>query len=99
MKNFDEIYNELKNNNELNNVWREAKNQNKKVKRTTIMVLLIIDLIIIIFLKKIVNLNFIILYAMFVLLVMNIIVGVIVFIITKLSKKQMNFINEYKEKL
>ena len=68
MKNFDEIYNELKSNNELNNVWREAKNQNKKVKRTTIMVLLIIDLIIIIFLKKIVNFNFIILYAMFVLL-------------------------------
>ena len=34
MKTFDEIYNELENNNneELNSAWIEAKEQNKKTK-------------------------------------------------------------------
>ena len=99
MKNFDETYNELKNNNELNNVWREAKNQNKKVKRTTIIVLLIMDLIMILFLKKIDSSKFFIAYAMFLQLFMNVIVCLVVFTITKLSKKQMNFTNEYKDKV
>ena len=55
MKTIDEIYNELQNDNELRNSWKEAKDQNQKVKKITIIVFLVIDLLILLFFKSIIN--------------------------------------------
>ena len=46
MKTFDEIYNELENNNneELNSAWIEAKEQNKKTKKIGLTIIAILDI-------------------------------------------------------
>ena len=46
MKTFDEIYNELENNNneELNSAWIEAKEQNKKPKKIGLTIIAILDI-------------------------------------------------------
>ena len=50
MKTFEEIYEELQNadNDELNNAWKAVKEENKKIKKITITICLIIDIITII---------------------------------------------------
>ena len=49
MKTFDEIYNELENNNneELNSAWIEAKEQNKKTKKIGLTIIAILDICIV----------------------------------------------------
>ena len=50
MKTFEEIYEELQNadNDELNNAWKAVKEENRKIKKITITICLIIDIITII---------------------------------------------------
>lgn len=54
MKTFDEIYNELENNNneELNSAWIEAKEQNKKTKKIGLTIIAILDICIVLGLLK-----------------------------------------------
>ena len=99
MKTIDEIYNELQNDNELRNSWKEAKDQNQKVKKIAIIVFVVIDLLILLFCKNIINSIVVISYIMFIVLIMNVIVGTIILVITKLSEKQTEFTNQYKNKV
>lgn len=54
MKNFDEFYAELQNNNndELNNAWKEAKKSSEKAKKISLVICVIIDVFVIIILLK-----------------------------------------------
>ena len=52
MKTFDEIYEELQNgnNNELNNLWQEAKNKSEKINKIAIITCLIVDVFVVLML-------------------------------------------------
>ena len=79
MKTFDEIYGELQSgdNNELNNLWKEAKNKQEKANKIAVTICLIIDILaIIIFFSigKKVNSIFAIMLLLIPVLVMNLFV-------------------------
>ena len=97
MKTFDEIYNELENNNneELNSAWIEAKEQNKKTKKIGLTIIAILDICIVLGLLKAKSIYRMlpVLPAIFTIYIITI---AIIFIATKLGKKQAEFIRKYK---
>lgn len=103
MKTFEEIYQELQNenNSELNNSWELAKQKSKKAKKIAIICCIIINLLCIIKLSKgltFVNVNWrfiplLILYW----LVINIILYFMISIIIQGSKEHRNYNKVYKE--
>ena len=97
MKTFDEIYNELENNNneELNSAWIEAKEQNKKTKKIGLTIIAILDICIVLGLLKAKSIYGMlpVLPAIFTIYIITI---AIIFIATKLGKKQAEFIRKYK---
>lgn len=100
MKTFDEIYEELQNgnNNELNNLWQEAKNEQNKANKISLIICLIIDIcaMIIIFNKGI-NLSSIlfILPILAPILIVNLFVVIIANI--AFSKNTSKFSAKYKQ--
>ena len=100
MKTIDEIYSELQNDEELNKAWREAKIQNENIKKIIISIFLIIDVVIVwMLLKSSINSGDTIIYMMFIVLVVNFVLGAIVFGITSMGKKQTEFNKQYKNKV
>lgn len=101
MKTFDEIYEDLQNedNIELNNAWQEANKESEKTKKIALSICLIIDiLIIIIFLNIGINSSslFLILY----LIVFELIINVVIFaLINRLFSKNKNKYNEKYKKV
>ena len=101
MKTFDEIYNELQNgdNNELNNLWKEAKAKGEKANKISLTICLIIDVFAIIILlltgiifKSLFSLMFIAVPV----LIANLFVYVIVNIILS-GKENIKYHQKYKE--
>lgn len=100
MKSFDEIYNELqsKNNSELENAWQEARKENQKKKKVSIIICLIIDVIYIIMFfrdKTIYGMHFTMFSTIIFAFIVNVFVIVIVNIIVNKKKKMYN--NKFKE--
>lgn len=100
MKTFDEIYEELQNadNNELNNAWREAKKENRKIKKITLTICIIIDIIaIVMFWGNNISsiLPFSILPIIMIIFISNMFVVVIINIL--FSKNQKEYNTKYKK--
>lgn len=101
MKTFDEIYNELQNsdNNELNNLWKEAKAKGEKANKISLTICLTIDIlaiIIFLYIGTIFKSLFALMFIVAPVLIANIFVYVIVNLI--FSGKEKNKYNEkYKE--
>ena len=101
MKTFDEIYEELQSgdNNELNEIWEEAKKQNKKASKIALIICLITDiLLIIIFWKKIIkafSLVFLPIIAIYGIII-NLGIFAIVSVLSGSSKKSLQYRAEYK---
>lgn len=97
MKTFDEIYNELQNanNNELTELWKQAKRENEKSKKISLIICLIIDILVaMLFLKN--GIKGIFLPPMIMIFwVTNIFVFIIVSVIFSKSKSEYNF--KYKQ--
>lgn len=100
MKSFDEIYNELQNENntELEEAWQEAKKENRRKKKISIIICLIIDIIYAIMFfknKTIYRINSTIFFTTIFILIINIFVVVVISIIFNKKKKMYN--NKFKE--
>lgn len=100
MKTFDEIYEELQSgdNNELNNLWKEAKSKREKANKTALTICLIIDILaIIVFFNIRIKISSIlaIMPVLIPVLVMNLFVYVIVNIIFS-GKETVKYHQKYK---
>lgn len=99
MKTFDEIYNELQNDNninELNNEWKKTQEKNKKNKKIAVTVILIIDLLILLILFAYGSMQ-LATSIMPVILVLNIVAGGIILASLTLSKEYIEFVGKYKD--
>lgn len=100
MKTLDEIYQELQNadNNELNIAWQEAKKENEKTKRITVIVCIIINIILIVLFSQN-GLNFKSPMFIIPLLVPVLIINLFVFIIINIlfSKNKNKYNAKYKQ--
>lgn len=100
MKNFDEFYNELKNidNNELEKLWKEAKIENDKAKKISIIICTIIDILytIMFFRNGMISSMVFIMFPMVMFAVIT--NSVIVVIVKKIfSKKENEYNKKFKE--
>ncbi|MBQ2835507.1 MAG: DUF3137 domain-containing protein [Clostridia bacterium] len=100
MKTFDEIYEELQSgdNNELNNLWKDAKNKSEKANKTALTICLIIDILAIILFFSIgikVSSIFAIIPLLIPVLVINLFVYIIVNIIFS-GKETIKYHQKYK---
>lgn len=59
MKNFEELYNEINSNEELNVAWQQARKEQQKVNKITMTIWIIITVILLIFIIKFIGFNFI----------------------------------------
>lgn len=104
MKTFDEIYEELQNsdNTELNNLWKEVKKENDKMKKRALIICIIIDILLItMFGKNLIStgVSFLIIYMIIFVLIMNIVIFGVTMGISGLSKKNRKYKAEYKNKV
>lgn len=101
MKTFEEIYEELQNadNNELNKLWQEAKKENEKMKKISIIICLIIDIFfIIMFFKNVTGFGLMgFLYIIIFVLMMNVIIFGVITTCGKMGKKQRQLTAKYKQ--
>lgn len=101
MKTFDEIYEELQSgdNNELNNLWQDAKRENEKAKKIAGIICLIIDILVVNTFFKIFT-NSGIWFFLFYMLIFITIIDVVIFVgvtaITGAGKKHKQFNTKYK---
>ena len=100
MKTFDEVYEKLQNldNSELNNAWKEAKEEKQKAKKITLIICLIIDILaIIMFFNKGIKINSLIFVMP--LIVPVLIINLFVVVITNIifSKSQNKYNSKYKK--
>ena len=97
MKTLDEICEELQSvdNNELNIAWQEAKKENEKTKKITVIICLIIDILFAIMFLK----NGIIAVSIFPIIMFAFIINLFVVVIVKIlfSKKQNQYNDKYKK--
>lgn len=100
MKTLDEIYEELQkvDNNELNNLWKEAKKEQQKSTKITVSICLIIDILAVIFLIS-QNANNTAIYFLMPIIMAVLVCNLFVFIIVKLifSKNQCMYNEKYKK--
>ena len=96
MKTFEEIYNEIINNenSEIKKAYEKAKIKNDKYKTITVIICLILDIIY--FLITIKNMS--IFFIMFILFI-NIFIYLIMKIISTFSKEQREYVNLYKNQI
>ena len=55
MKQFEELYNEISNNEELNNIWNKVKEEDKKIKKITLPIHIVVTIIILMIMIKLVG--------------------------------------------
>lgn len=100
MKNFDEFYNELKNvdNSELEKLWQEAKIENNKAKKISIIICTIID-ILYSFMAFRKGMTSSMLFIMFPMVMFAVIINIFVVVIVKIifSKKENEYNKKFKE--
>lgn len=102
MKEFEDLYNEISVNEELNSVWEEALTEKKRNKKIAIAIflplILIITIILLVSIIKLEGFNFLIIpKMMFVLFPVMFFLGIIIFgISTVFSKKYREYANTFK---
>ena len=75
MKQFEELYHEIKNNEELNNVWEKVREEDKKIKRITLPIHIAVTITLLIIMIKLIGVNLMVLPLMgFALLMVNIMI-------------------------
>lgn len=99
MKNIDEIYNELQDDNELNKTLKEARVEYKKIKKISLIIIVIVDLLILLFFRESIDSIFTLFFVIITILITDCGLSAIVIYFTKTSKKQIEFIDKYNEKV
>lgn len=88
MKNFEELYNEISNNEELNLAWQQARKEQQKVNKITISISIIVTAILLITIIKFIGFNiFVVLPSIFIIVFVNIIIFVISMLFRKKQRK------------
>ncbi len=101
MKTIDEIYEELQNEKEvkeLNEEWKELTASNKKQIKISAIICVILDIFIIIFLRKIIMPNLImpLQATLLIVVISNAMIFIIGTVMTQTAPKQLNFNQKYK---
>ena len=99
MKNIDEIYNELQDDNELNKTLKEARVEYKKIKKISLIIIVIVDLLMLLFFRESIGSIFTLFFVIITILITDCGLSAVVIYFTKTSKKQIEFIDKYNEKV
>ncbi|MBQ3145920.1 MAG: DUF3137 domain-containing protein [Clostridia bacterium] len=94
MKQFEDLYNEINNNEELNNAWKQAREEEQKIKKVTLPIHIVISLILLVVMIKSIGFNFM---GMLPIIIMIIFANLIIFVVSMFfRKKQREYGNVFK---
>lgn len=85
MKQFEDLYNEINNNEELNNAWKQAREEEHKIKKITLPIHILVTLILIIIMIESIGFNFM---GMLPIIIMIIFANLIIFVVSMFFRKK-----------
>ena len=85
MKQFEDLYNEINNNEELNTAWKQAREEERKIKKITLPIHIVVSLILLVVMIKSIGFN---LMGMLPIIIMIIFANLIIFVVSMFFRKK-----------